>query len=159
MTQVTPPGWYPDPGQSADGPRTERWWDGNVWTDQVRAVGAAAGFGGAPPAAPPAYAPGAYPNYPAYPAYPGQNGPRRGVRTAIAIGMAVVVLAGIGGGVYFLTSDDGDGDSDSAAKSPSSSAPSEPGSPGSRRPRSRLSPGRRAVRRAAQRRRGTPPTS
>ncbi|TGB08534.1 DUF2510 domain-containing protein [Streptomyces sp. MZ04] len=124
MTQVTPPGWYPDPGQSADGPRTERWWDGNVWTDQVRAVGAAAGFGGAPPAAPQGYPPSA-PGYPAYPAYP--TGPRRGLRTAIAIGVAVVVLAGIGGGVYFLTSDDDKGDSDSAAKSPSPSAPSKPG--------------------------------
>ncbi|WP_255311302.1 DUF2510 domain-containing protein, partial [Streptomyces viridosporus] len=26
MTQVTPPGWYPDPGQQNDGPPTERWW-------------------------------------------------------------------------------------------------------------------------------------
>ncbi|MFE0135546.1 DUF2510 domain-containing protein [Streptomyces sp. NPDC059037] len=127
MTQVTPPGWYPDPGQSADGPRTERWWDGNVWTDQVRAVGAAAGFGGAPPAAPAGYPPAA-PGYPSYPAYP--VGPRRGLRTAIAIGIAVVVLAGIGGGVYFLTSDDdGGGGSESVAKSPSPAAPSEPGTP------------------------------
>ncbi|MEV0116746.1 DUF2510 domain-containing protein [Streptomyces sp. NPDC050844] len=129
MTQVTPPGWYPDPGQSADGPRTERWWDGNVWTDQVRAVGAA-GFGGAPPTAPPAYAPGAPGTYPNYPAYPGQTASRRGLRTAIAIGIAVVVLAGIGGGVYFLTSDDeGGGGGESVAKSPSPAAPSEPGTP------------------------------
>ncbi|MGW2913549.1 DUF2510 domain-containing protein, partial [Streptomyces asoensis] len=38
MTQVTPPGWYPDPGQTSDGPATERWWDGKAWTDQTRAA-------------------------------------------------------------------------------------------------------------------------
>ncbi|MGQ4427487.1 DUF2510 domain-containing protein, partial [Streptomyces violaceoruber] len=36
MTQATPPGWYPDPGQKNDGPATERWWDGTAWTDRVR---------------------------------------------------------------------------------------------------------------------------
>ncbi|MDQ0790476.1 hypothetical protein QFZ64_005973 [Streptomyces sp. B3I8] len=36
MTQVTPPGWYPDPGQNSDGPATERWWDGNAWTERIR---------------------------------------------------------------------------------------------------------------------------
>lgn len=137
MTQVTPPGWYPDPGQTTDGPRTERWWDGNVWTDQVRAVGSAAGWGGSAPAAPtapPAYppaaptgSPGAYPGYPSYPGQP--TAPRRGLRIGIAVGVALVVLAGIGGGVYFLTADDDNGDSDSAAKGPSSSAPSKPGAP------------------------------
>lgn len=136
MTQVTPPGWYPDPGQTTDGPRTERWWDGNVWTDQVRAVGSPAyppaaptGAPGAPAGAPPGTPPGAPGAYPAYPSYPGQpTASRRGLRTGIAVGVALVVLAGIGGGVYFLTADD-DGDGDSAAKPPSSSAPSEPGAP------------------------------
>ncbi|MDX3643424.1 DUF2510 domain-containing protein, partial [Streptomyces sp. MB09-02B] len=61
MTQVTPPGWYPDPGQKSDAPATERWWDGKAWTDQVRPVASAAGFG------PPAYPPGAGP----YPQGPG----------------------------------------------------------------------------------------
>ncbi|MGW6054663.1 DUF2510 domain-containing protein [Streptomyces sp. NPDC055189] len=151
MTQVTPPGWYPDPGQTIDGPRTERWWDGNVWTDQVRAVGSAAGWGSAPtapatpapaaPTAPPAYppaapagapagAPEAHPGtYQGYPSYPGQPvAPKRGLRTGIAVGAALVVLAGIGGGVYFLTSDD-DGGGGNAAKDPSSSAPAKPGEP------------------------------
>ncbi|MWA14889.1 DUF2510 domain-containing protein [Streptomyces sp. BA2] len=123
MTQVTPPGWYPDPGQTTDGPRTERWWDGSVWTDQVRAVGSAAGWGGSAPTD----APGAYPAYPSYPGQP--TAPRRGLRTGIAVGVALVVLAGIGGGVYFLTADDDSGDSDSAANPPSSSAPSKPGAP------------------------------
>ncbi|MEV5517322.1 DUF2510 domain-containing protein, partial [Streptomyces flaveolus] len=50
MTQVTPPGWYPDPGQTSDGPATERWWDGKAWTDQVRPAGpAAAREPGTPP--------------------------------------------------------------------------------------------------------------
>ena len=48
MTQVTPPGWYPDPGQTNDGPATERWWDSKAWTDQTRAAGSAAAWG--PPA-------------------------------------------------------------------------------------------------------------
>ncbi|MGH4028667.1 DUF2510 domain-containing protein [Actinomycetota bacterium Odt1-20B] len=101
MTQATPPGWYPDPGQTSDGPRTERWWDGQTWTDQVRAA-----------AGPPA-------------------GPRRGARIAIAAIVGVAVLAGIGGGVYALTSDDdGNGGNGDSAKPPGSSAPSAPGEDG-----------------------------
>ncbi|MFE1291709.1 DUF2510 domain-containing protein [Streptomyces sp. NPDC058751] len=110
MTQATPPGWYPDPGQTDDAPATERWWDGKAWTDQVRPVGPAAAWG--PPAYPahPAYS--AYSAYPAgtapYPAY-APSGPRRGLRTGIAVAAAVAVLAGIGGGVYALAGDDGPG--------------------------------------------------
>ncbi|MFD5517994.1 DUF2510 domain-containing protein [Streptomyces sp. NPDC127066] len=100
MTQATPPGWYPDPGQTDDAPATERWWDGRTWTDQVRPVGSAAAWG---PPAHPAYA-GSYPAY-------APGGPRRGLRTGIAVAAAVAVLAGIGGGVYALTSDDGRGGS------------------------------------------------
>ncbi|WP_440581714.1 DUF2510 domain-containing protein [Streptomyces djakartensis] len=36
MTRETPSGWYPDPGQTSDGPATERWWDGRAWTDRIR---------------------------------------------------------------------------------------------------------------------------
>ncbi|MDQ0687622.1 hypothetical protein QFZ56_006585 [Streptomyces achromogenes] len=82
MTQVTPPGWYPDPGQTNDGPATERWWDGKAWTDQTRAAGSAAAWG--PPAqtaadgTPAAHPGGAgrpgYPAGPAYPAGPGYPG-------------------------------------------------------------------------------------
>ncbi|MER5181186.1 DUF2510 domain-containing protein [Streptomyces sp. NPDC002896] len=121
MTQVTPPGWYPDPGQTSDGPRTERWWDGSVWTDQTRPVGSAGTWG------PPAPPPGA-PPYPAYPAYPAKS-PRRGLRTAIAAVAALAVLAGIVGGVYALTADDGGGGRDRAGSAPSG-APSAPGGPG-----------------------------
>ncbi|MFF2202488.1 DUF2510 domain-containing protein [Streptomyces sp. NPDC058145] len=111
MTQVTPPGWYPDPGQTNDGPPIERWWDGRAWTDQTRPAGTAAGWG--PPAqqpVPPAYQPyGAQPGYPAYSAYPAQPpaAPRRGLRTGIAVGAAAAVLVCIGVGVYALAKDDG----------------------------------------------------
>ncbi|MFJ9744775.1 DUF2510 domain-containing protein [Streptomyces chartreusis] len=132
MTQETPPGWYPDPGRQSDGPPTERWWDGKAWTDQVRPAGPADGW--SPPeqpaaaAQPPAYPdqphpghayPGhpqqpahpVYPGYPVHPGYPGQvqSGGRRGLRTGIAVGVAAVVLASIGVGVYALTANDGSG--------------------------------------------------
>ncbi|GGX07281.1 membrane protein [Streptomyces malachitofuscus] len=105
MTQVTPPGWYPDPGQTNEGPATERWWDGAAWTDQVRPAGSAAAWG--PPA--PGTAAGAA--YPAYPVYPAPPPPGRGhrVRYGIAVAVAVAVLASIGVGVYALTDDGGGG--------------------------------------------------
>ncbi|GHI03136.1 hypothetical protein AQI88_01950 [Streptomyces cellostaticus] len=104
MTQVTPPGWYPDPGQTNDGPPSERWWDGKAWTDQTRPAGTAATWG--PPAqqpAPPVY--GAHPGYPAYPVQP-PAAPRSGLRTGIAVAAAAAVLVSIGVGVYALTKDD-----------------------------------------------------
>ncbi|MEU5521982.1 DUF2510 domain-containing protein [Streptomyces sp. NPDC047860] len=93
MTQVTPPGWYPDPGQTNDGPAAERWWDGAAWTDQVRPAGSAAAWGSA------------------YPAYPAPPPPGRGhrVRYGVAVAVAVAVLASIGVGVYALTDDGGGG--------------------------------------------------
>ncbi|WP_306337104.1 DUF2510 domain-containing protein [Streptomyces sp. KL118A] len=116
MTQMTPPGWYPDPGRTADGPPTERWWDGTAWTDQVRAAGGTA----------------AHPTQPVFPAYPGRPpapAPRRKLRVAIAAGVVLVVLAGIGGGVYALTSDDDGDGGGSAVKEPSAGVPQDPGSP------------------------------
>ncbi|MFE7174638.1 DUF2510 domain-containing protein [Streptomyces sp. NPDC057616] len=117
MTQVTPPGWYPDPGQTSEGPATERWWDGKAWTDRTRPAGSAAVWG--PPAQTPAAGAeptpspypadaSAYPTYPAYPAQPPASS-RRGLRTGIAVGAAVVVLACIGVGVYALAGNDGSG--------------------------------------------------
>jgi hypothetical protein len=129
MTQVTPPGWYPDPGQTSDGPATERWWDGKAWTDRVRPVDPAASWGppaqpqvaGAHPAEPFAGVPyPAHPAHPPYPAYPGA-GPapaRRGVRTGTAVAAAVLVLAGIGGGVYALTANDGGNGGSAGAQGP-----------------------------------------
>ncbi|MFE7035894.1 DUF2510 domain-containing protein [Streptomyces sp. NPDC057621] len=118
MTQATPPGWYPDPGQTSDGPATQRWWDGSTWTDQTRPAESAAAWG------PPAYPPGTPYGAPYGGAKPG--GPRRGVRTAIAVAAAIAVLAGIGGGVYALTADDG---SDSTEQSNAQPTPSLPGGP------------------------------
>lgn len=103
MTQATPPGWYPDPGQTSDGPAAERWWDGNTWTDQTRTADAAGAWG--PPAPP---APGAYPDYLAYPAKPPAS--RRGVRTGLAVVAAVVVLAAVGVSVYALSGNDSGND-------------------------------------------------
>ncbi|MFF9124082.1 DUF2510 domain-containing protein [Streptomyces sp. NPDC014889] len=105
MTQVTPPGWYPDPGQTSDGPATERWWDGRAWTDQTRPVGSAAVWG--PPAQQAAQHP--YPGYPGHPGYPGRPPApaRRGLRIGIAVGVAAAVLASIGVGVYALAHDGG----------------------------------------------------
>ncbi|MEU6594680.1 DUF2510 domain-containing protein [Streptomyces sp. NPDC046881] len=126
MTQVTPPGWYPDPGQKNDGPPTERWWDGKAWTGQTRPAGTAASWG--PPAQPPADGPqpagpalpapagyGAHPGHPGYPAYPGYPAqpparPRRGLRTGIAVAVTATVLACVGIGVYVLAKGDGGGD-------------------------------------------------
>ncbi|MFF4489308.1 DUF2510 domain-containing protein [Streptomyces sp. NPDC001544] len=107
MTQVTPPGWYPDPGQTSDGPATERWWDGKAWTEQTRPAGSAAVWG-PPTQVPPT---GAQPAYQAYPAYPAQPPapPRRGLRTGIAVAVAAAVLTSIGVGVYALSGDGGSG--------------------------------------------------
>ncbi|MEU9986593.1 DUF2510 domain-containing protein [Streptomyces sp. NPDC048045] len=118
MTQVTPPGWYPDPGQTNDGPPTERWWDGRAWTDQTRLVGTAATWGspaqqpaGGMQPAPPGY--GAQPGHPWYPVPP-PPAPRHGLRTAIAVAAAAAVLVSIGVGVYALTKNDGGNSSDRA---------------------------------------------
>ncbi|MGW0823397.1 DUF2510 domain-containing protein [Streptomyces sp. NPDC002845] len=108
MTQVTPPGWYPDPGQTSDGPATERWWDGKAWTDQIRPVGSADAWG-AP--AHPSNAAGAYPAYPPAPR-------RRGLRTGIAVAVAAAVLASIGVGAFVLTRDGG-GSGASSSQGPS----------------------------------------
>ncbi|MFF8970908.1 DUF2510 domain-containing protein [Streptomyces sp. NPDC014995] len=129
MTQVTPPGWYPDPGQTSDGPATERWWDGKAWTDRTRPAGSAAAWG--PPAQGPAAGTypahpadpahpthPAHPVYPAYPAAPAGPGGRRGLRTGIAVAAAVAVLASIGVGVYALTKGDGGSDGPGTAQGP-----------------------------------------
>ncbi|MEW1685180.1 DUF2510 domain-containing protein [Streptomyces sp. NPDC093594] len=110
MTQVTPPGWYPDPGQTQDGPATERWWDGAAWTDRIRPAARDATADQAAAWAPPgpgAEAAAGHPAYPAYPAVP-PSGRGRRVRTGIAVVVAAAVLASIGVGVYALTDDGGD---------------------------------------------------
>ncbi|WP_367319569.1 DUF2510 domain-containing protein [Streptomyces sp. HUAS ZL42] len=120
MTQVTPPGWYPDPGQTNDGPATERWWDGRAWTEQTRPAGSADVWG-PPEQAPTGGAFPAYPGYPGYPAHPGHPpapARRRGLHIGIAVAAAVAVLASIGVGVYALTKDDGGGNDPGSAQGP-----------------------------------------
>ncbi|WP_406358169.1 DUF2510 domain-containing protein [Streptomyces sp. NBC_01635] len=136
MTQATPPGWYPDPGQTNDGPATERWWDGTAWTDQVRPTGSAPAWDPPAPgtAAGPAYpAQPAYPAYPAHPGYPGVvqsgSGRKRGLRIGIAVAAAVAVLASIGVGVYTLTDDGGSGTS-TASQEPGGRDGGTDGGPG-----------------------------
>ncbi|MYY09871.1 DUF2510 domain-containing protein [Streptomyces sp. SID4919] len=116
MTHMTPPGWYPDPGQRSDGPPTERWWDGNAWTEQTRALGASG-----------AWAPPAYPQWAVAPP-PAKR--RKAVRAAIGAVVALAVLGGLAGGVYALTLDD-DKDGDRTATAPS---PKSPGGPESATP-------------------------
>ncbi|MEU8591683.1 DUF2510 domain-containing protein [Streptomyces sp. NPDC048664] len=118
MTQVTPPGWYPDPGQTSDAPASERWWDGGAWTDRTRPADPAAAWG--PPTPSPAFDDPAYRGayggapYPGAPPVPA----RRGARVAAAVAVGVLVLAGIGGGVYALTGHDGRAASSEGARKP-----------------------------------------
>ncbi|MCX3058608.1 DUF2510 domain-containing protein [Streptomyces beihaiensis] len=129
MTSQTPAGWYPDPGQVEGAPRTERWWDGGRWTDQIRPAttppphppqapapttpGAApAPAPGAPPvpgATPPV--PGAtpyaqqpvplapYPAYGDYPGYSGQLPPKPRSRGRVAVAAGITVVVLAGIGV------------------------------------------------------------
>jgi hypothetical protein len=106
---TTPPGWYPEPGQT-DGPGLERWWNGTEWTEYTRTPTATAAAPGYPPQ------PGGYPGYPAYPGFPGDQPParrRRGV-IAAAVVAGVVVVGAIAAGAVALSG--GHSDSNSAGK-------------------------------------------
>ncbi|MYZ39678.1 DUF2510 domain-containing protein [Streptomyces sp. SID4917] len=116
VTYTTPPGWYPDPGHSGDGPQQERWWDGSAWTDELRATSTAEW---APPTAPP------YPGSPPYPVSPPPGRMSRGRRIAVGV-TAVVVAMAIAGGFYLLGRDGDDSASARAGDVPSA-APSLPG--------------------------------
>ncbi|MEU0180489.1 DUF2510 domain-containing protein [Streptomyces sp. NPDC006207] len=114
---TTPPGWYPEPGQTGNGPALERWWDGTAWTEYTRtAPPPAQAFG--------AGAPG-HPQYPGYPgAFPAAPRKRRGGLIAIAVVAAVVVAGAVIGGVVALGRSGGDG-ADSARPAPSFTAPGQ----------------------------------
>ncbi|MFF2021392.1 DUF2510 domain-containing protein [Streptomyces sp. NPDC058171] len=121
MTQMTPPGWYPDPGQTSDGPPTERWWDGTAWTEQTRVLGASGAWG--PPTAP------------SWPVAPPTSKRRKAIRAAIGTAVALAVLGGLAGGVYALTLDDDGGDDRTApAPTASSAAPEGTQSPDGAQP-------------------------
>ncbi|THC50802.1 DUF2510 domain-containing protein [Streptomyces sp. A1499] len=105
MSMSPPPGWYPEPHQSA----VERWWDGTAWTEHRRtpevpqAAPAAQGFGPAPdPAATAVMAPSS------------SGGGRAKILALAAAG--VVLVASIVTGVVVLGKDD-DGPGSVAAPS------------------------------------------
>ncbi|MFE7901511.1 DUF2510 domain-containing protein [Streptomyces sp. NPDC057424] len=72
MTQETPPGWYADPGQTSDGPATERWWDGRTWTDRIRPAQPPATWG--PPTGPASAGPSSPTDQPPGSASPAPDG-------------------------------------------------------------------------------------
>ncbi|MFJ4922928.1 DUF2510 domain-containing protein [Streptomyces sp. NPDC088725] len=113
MTYSTPPGWHPDPGHTGEGPRSERWWDGSAWTDEVRST------------TPPAWGPPALPPYPAGPP-PGPGSGNRGKRIVLGATVLVVVLA-IAGGSYLLGRNGSGNSASGSGGSTSSEAPSRPG--------------------------------
>ncbi|MEC4016642.1 DUF2510 domain-containing protein [Streptomyces sp. H27-D2] len=136
---TTPPGWYPDPGHTGNGPLLERWWDGSAWTDHTRAAQGAAyapvqqpqqpppaqqqpGFGPAQPLGP-SGAPA--PGYGMPPGGTGGNGGgrRRGPMIAAIVG-AVVLVAAIVGGVVLLNQDDDSGNEAEPKPSATSAKPS-----------------------------------
>lgn len=122
MTTTTPPGWYPEPGNTGNGPAMERWWDGSAWTEYTRT-------------APGLPAPQQYP-YPSGDviASPGGGG-RRTSAVVIAIVAALVLIGGVVAGIMVLGKSDDS--KDTAGKpTPSAGAPHHKGpvSPGTPTP-------------------------
>ncbi|MFE0766567.1 DUF2510 domain-containing protein [Streptomyces smyrnaeus] len=122
---TTPPGWYPDPGQTPQLPPQERWWDGSTWTSHTRP-----GTGVAAP-------------------LPGRGGGAagRGPLVAGIVGSIVLAAALAVGGVLLLGGSDGSDDKEPEAASSSSSKPSEspeaekPGPDDDDKPAPHISPG------------------
>ncbi|AXK37105.1 DUF2510 domain-containing protein [Streptomyces armeniacus] len=109
---TTPPGWYPDPGHTGNGPALERWWDGATWTEHTRAPG--------------------YPLMPGMPGTPPPPGNRPRGPLIAGISAAVVVAAAlvIGSVLVFGGSDGSDGEDGTAKSKPSPTAPESPGQEG-----------------------------
>ncbi|WP_093713046.1 DUF2510 domain-containing protein [Actinacidiphila alni] len=134
MTTTTPPGWYPEPGHTGNGPAMERWWDGSTWTEYTRTAPVAAD------------APPPYPGYPQQPAYPGDvlaggpgGGGRRTGAVVIAIVAALVLIGGVVAGILVLGKDDNK--DKSASPTPSATSPGrrqapapQPSDPGQQSP-------------------------
>ncbi|MFG3256559.1 DUF2510 domain-containing protein [Streptomyces sp. NPDC048172] len=128
---TTPPGWYPDPGQTPGQPPQERWWDGGGWTEARRP---AAGFPAAPAPAPAPAAP---------PPPPGRTG--RGPLIAGLVGAVVLVVALAVGAVLLLDGGGEKGGSEDESKarpgSSESGKPSESSKPSEKEPGSTTPPG------------------
>ncbi|MGP3974656.1 DUF2510 domain-containing protein [Streptomyces sp. 8N114] len=103
---TTPPGWYPDPGQTPQLPPQDRWWDGSTWTSHTR-PGA-----GVPPQ------PG-----------PGGAGAGRGQLIAGIVGSVVLAAALAVGGVLLLGGGSDDKKPKAAPSSSSSSAAPDESAP------------------------------
>ncbi|WP_052867419.1 DUF2510 domain-containing protein [Streptomyces niger] len=131
---TTPPGWYPDPGHTGNGPAPERWWDGSAWTEQTRAAQAApAAYGYPQQGAPGAYGypqqlpghqgPGTVPGGfgPVQPGGPGQGGGGRKRGPMIAAIAAAVVVVAAAGTVLAVTLGGGDAPHDDPKAAPTES--------------------------------------
>lgn len=131
MTTTTPPGWYPEPGHTGNGPAMERWWDGSAWTEYTRTAPVA-------PTAQPGVQPGVQPGY-AYPypsgpsgdivASPGGGGRRPGT-VAIAIMAALVLIGAVVAGILVLGKGSSKKDDAKNTPSPAISAPHRKGGGG-----------------------------
>ncbi|MCT2588688.1 DUF2510 domain-containing protein [Streptomyces sp. N2-109] len=109
---TTPPGWFPDPGHTGNGPALERWWDGSAWTEQTRAPG----YPQMPMATPPGVPPGQRPKGPLI----------AGICASVAVVVALII-----GSVLVLADDSGDDSKDDKAKDkPSPTGPDKPGESG-----------------------------
>ncbi|GAA2592607.1 DUF2510 domain-containing protein [Streptomyces axinellae] len=117
---TTPPGWYPDPGQTPQLPPQERWWDGTTWSAHTRP-------GTGIPPAPPS---------------PPGGGAGRGPLIAGIVGAVVLVAALALAGVLLVggSDDDADGGGPEAGSKPSPSSPEKPGDEGDGGPSGEESP-------------------
>ncbi|SDO64538.1 DUF2510 domain-containing protein [Actinacidiphila guanduensis] len=132
MTTTTPPGWYPEPGQTGNGPAMERWWDGNAWTEYTRTAPVPMA-GQQPPLAPPPYAP-----YPAGDVISGGAPKRRTGVIVLSIVAALVVIGGVIAAVLVAGGGSSDNSADKTPAPPSATGrpheqqqpPSDPQGPG-----------------------------
>ncbi len=104
-TGQAPPGWYADTTQ----PGTERWWDGQAWTDHVRPAAVA------PPPPPPPPAADPFSSYqPSTEGHQGVVGPPQvqsnkgsgcfGIATGVMVGIVAAVVLLVGGCVVVIAS-------------------------------------------------------
>jgi hypothetical protein len=78
-----PPGWYPDPDGS---PELVRWWNGVSWSDVATPAGPGVAVQSSPLLAPPSPAP---------PPMPEDEPTDRGNRTALVVGLSLLVLVAV----------------------------------------------------------------
>ncbi|WNI14766.1 DUF2510 domain-containing protein [Actinacidiphila sp. ITFR-21] len=127
MTTTTPPGWYPEPGHTGNGPAMERWWDGTTWTEYTRTA----------PAPTPVDAPPVYPGHPVgYPVGYPPPGPfpeprrRRTGTVVVAVVLALVLIGGVVAAVLAAGGGSGKDDDAKSRPTPSAGTPESPRGPG-----------------------------